>query len=231
MLHLALRALHLLVGHSEGEEVDAEHQLPDGMLHGDLIARDVEAEHPGVLVKPVEDLELVCATDVHLVRNGVDGAVARNLARNDAGVLLVAADDVLHQHESHCVRAPPGHGLPPDGNVGCGAHLVVAVEQLGAAEVRLRRPGLRGPGLDTAEAIGGKLDELLVLHGAGGRDDHVLRGVVRLDESLQVGLCERADVVEGPDGRETERIVPPSAGMKAVVDHIAGRNLRLLEPA
>merc|ERR1719203_46905 len=67
-LQLPLCTLNLLVGNAEGEHVGAEHQLTNGVLNSNLITSDIVAENAGVPVELVEGLELVCATDLHLVR-------------------------------------------------------------------------------------------------------------------------------------------------------------------
>merc|ERR1719310_720690 len=130
-LEFALAAGDLLVSDTEGEKVDAEHELPDAVFDGHLVASCVKAENASVLIEVVERLELVSATYGHLVGNGIDRTVARNIARHQTCVLLVGTDDVLHDHESDGVAALPGNRLPTHGHVCSRAHLIVAVDELG----------------------------------------------------------------------------------------------------
>mmetsp|Transcript_121185 Transcript_121185/g.342908 ORF Transcript_121185/g.342908 Transcript_121185/m.342908 type:complete len:231 (-) Transcript_121185:717-1409(-) len=162
-LQFALAARHFLVSDGEGKQVNAKHQLADAVLYGDLVASGVEAEHSRVLVAEVEGLELLGATDAHLVGHGVRGAVPRDGPRHEAGAPLVAADDVLHHHEGDSVGASQRHAFPTDRHVGRGPHLVVTVNELGAAKVGLRLAWRWRTSLEASEGGGRKLHDVLVL--------------------------------------------------------------------
>mmetsp|Transcript_121189 Transcript_121189/g.342920 ORF Transcript_121189/g.342920 Transcript_121189/m.342920 type:complete len:330 (-) Transcript_121189:462-1451(-) len=228
-LQFALAARHFLVSDGEGKQVNAKHQLADAVLYGDLVASGVEAEHSRVLVAEVEGLELLGATDAHLVGHGVRGAVPRDGPRHEAGAPLVAADDVLHHHERDGVGAPVGHAFPADSHICRRAHLVVAVDQLGAAEVWFRVACTRCVCTEPAERGGGKLHELVVFHGASGCQHHLVRCVIGIHVAPQLLLCHRLHPLEGPERRETKRAVAKGAGVEAVVQNRARRRLGLLE--
>mmetsp|Transcript_27192 Transcript_27192/g.72504 ORF Transcript_27192/g.72504 Transcript_27192/m.72504 type:complete len:342 (-) Transcript_27192:142-1167(-) len=202
------------------------------MLHGHLVALDVESEHAGVLVEVGEGLELVRATDLHLVRHGVHHPVARDVARHQPDALLVGTDDRRHDHERDRVGALPRHALPADADVGRRPHLVVAVEQLGPAEVGFRGGFDRsGACLHAPERLRDLGHHVGVLHAAGGADDRLVRGPIMLDVRAQVRRLEPLHAVVGADGGEAERVVAERAGVEPVVDDGA-RGLRpLLEAA
>mmetsp|Transcript_50674 Transcript_50674/g.156880 ORF Transcript_50674/g.156880 Transcript_50674/m.156880 type:complete len:254 (+) Transcript_50674:459-1220(+) len=199
------------------------------MFHCDLIADDVEAKHAGVLVEQAEGLELVSAAHVHLVSNCIDNAVARDGPRDQALALLVGAHDRLHDHEGHGVRAPPRHGLPAHRDVGRGAHLVVPVDELGTAEVRLRHARCGGAGLHAAKRRRRQLHKLLMLHRARSCEDHLVGGVVGVHVACQVGLREGLGALEGPDAGEAQGAVAEGARVQAVVDDRACRLLHLVQ--
>merc|ERR1719295_1448840 len=110
-------------------------------------------KNAGLVPGSISGLKLISAANAHFVGDSIDGAIARDASRNEACVLLVAPDDGLHDHEGHCIRALPRHSLPSHGDVGQWAHLVVAVEQLGSAEVGLRGANHWWPGLDSAKGF------------------------------------------------------------------------------
>mmetsp|Transcript_62838 Transcript_62838/g.205145 ORF Transcript_62838/g.205145 Transcript_62838/m.205145 type:complete len:378 (+) Transcript_62838:433-1566(+) len=199
------------------------------MLHGDLVALDVESEHPSILVEVAEGLEGIRTAHGHLVRNVVDDAVTRNVTWDETRVLLVAANNMLHDHEGNSIRASPGHTLPTHGDVCRWSHLVVAVKQLGTAKVGLSRTTFGSTGLDATEGGRNELHELLMLQWARCSDYHVLSRVVDIHVRLQVRLSERADVVIRAHRREAEGVVTERASMQPVVDDLARGDLALLQ--
>mmetsp|Transcript_128578 Transcript_128578/g.274226 ORF Transcript_128578/g.274226 Transcript_128578/m.274226 type:complete len:452 (+) Transcript_128578:149-1504(+) len=228
-LQLALRARDLLISDSVGEHVATEHQLAHSVLHGDLVAFDVKAEHAGVLVEVRESLEPVRAPDIHLVCDVVDNTVSRDGARHQARVLLVGADDLLHHHEGDSVGAPPGYGLPAHRDVGGGSHLVIAVDKLGTAEVGLRVVDRLGSGLHAPEGGRRQLHQLLMLHGAGGSNHHLVRGEILVHVALQLRLGDGLHALEGTDGGGAQGVVTEGTLVEPVIDHGTRRLLRLLQ--
>mmetsp|Transcript_13955 Transcript_13955/g.22970 ORF Transcript_13955/g.22970 Transcript_13955/m.22970 type:complete len:207 (-) Transcript_13955:122-742(-) len=96
----AFATLDFLVCDTEGKKVDSEHELTDTMFDSNLVTSRVPTKHASVLVEAVECLKFICATNLHLVGDGIDGTISRNIAWHQAGVLLVASNNVLHDHES-----------------------------------------------------------------------------------------------------------------------------------
>mmetsp|Transcript_57129 Transcript_57129/g.101311 ORF Transcript_57129/g.101311 Transcript_57129/m.101311 type:complete len:200 (+) Transcript_57129:34-633(+) len=108
-LERTLGTLHLLIGDAEGKDIDAKHQLTNAMLHCHLVTDGIKAKHAGVLVGIVERFELLSTPDVHLVGDSVVNTIARDLARHESLVLLVGANDFLHDHERNSVGALMRH--------------------------------------------------------------------------------------------------------------------------
>merc|ERR1712224_854267 len=72
VLELSFAAGHFFVRHTKRQQVDAELQLADTVLHCHFIACGIPAEDASVFVERLECLKLIRTTDLHLVRNLVD---------------------------------------------------------------------------------------------------------------------------------------------------------------